>query len=727
MKLVDWLGTLIGMGIEPEGEQAWEPGSECSAETLAARLPLSAEERWLMVSSVSRQYLAIMLGCTGIAYLGLSLGHWSAGSNQTDLKLMTIYGLAGIGMLALGWRAHHQPPRLTWSLHIGGSAFLVVTATVTLGYALGADPSDLYLYLMIQIAAGAVIHDRRWLLAIMIVGAISWGITSLWVPGVNWTKGIGYLFGFSAVAIGMHWARGRALVQMEELRLAAERASKAKTELLANVSHEVRTPMNGVLGLSALLLDTDLDEKQKKMITAIRESADALVDIVDEILDFSQLQKGQIELVSAPFDLRALIDGVVDLMQPRADAKGLRLESETTGITSQRFMGDAGRIRQVLLNLVNNAIKFTDSGSVHIGAEVVHRSEKARIRLSVLDTGVGIAGESLEGIFTRYQRSNSGSNRSAAGNGLGLAISKQLVDLMAGELGVSSTIDEGTCFWAEIDLGLGPETTLRVLDSDGSGQVLIREGAQVLVAEDDPTSRMVTEALLKKLSCQVDLAADGREALEKARTNEYDIVFMDCHMPLIDGFQATKRIRQSPDKEDLPIIALTASVAEEDTTRCLEAGMNDVVCKPVRTSMLAKALERWVPLSGGRPSKSVSTLPPPPALDLGMVEQLVSLDGEDDDFIRDVLLGYVDQLRESIQEMGAALDHGDLETAQLAAHTVKGASKQIGASRVGELLGNIERETSVDAAKSLLEIVEQQVPRVADAVQGLLRGSRRAS
>ena len=279
------------------------------------------------------------------------------------------------------------------------SAFLVVTATVTLAYALGGDPSDFYLYLLIQLAAGALVHDWRWLAVIMIVGYLGWGLTSLWVPDVDWVKSVGYLFGFSAITIGIHYARSRALIQMEELRLAAERASQAKTDLLANVSHEVRTPMNGVLGLSALLLDTDLDEKQKKMIAAIRESADALVGIVDEILDFSQLQKGQVELDTAPFDMRALIDGVVELMQPRADAKGISLESETPGITSQRFLGDSGRIRQVLLNLVNNAIKFTDSGSVQVRGEVVDRAEKARIRLSVRDTGVGIPEHLLDGIF----------------------------------------------------------------------------------------------------------------------------------------------------------------------------------------------------------------------------------------------------------------------------------------------------------------------------------------
>jgi CheY-like chemotaxis protein len=295
------------------------------------------------------------------------------------------------------------------------------------------------------------------------------------------------------------------------------------------------------------------------------------------------------------------------------------------GFTSRRLIGDSGRIRQVLLNFVSNAIKFTESGFVLISAEVIEASDKTRIRLCVRDTGIGIPDESLPRIFARYHK-NDGSHCSSNGNGLGLAITKQLVELMGGTLGVKSALNEGTSFWAEIELQPGPEDTLRVADSTGTGDLLIREGTRVLVAEDNPTSRMVTEALLKKLSCKVDIAIDGREALQKAKDNDYDIVFMDCYMPLMDGFQATQRLRRSPENEELPIIALTASVAEEDRTRCLEAGMDDAVGKPVQISMLAKALERWVPVSGSRSVSPVSSLPPPATLDLHMVRQLVSLE-----------------------------------------------------------------------------------------------------
>jgi signal transduction histidine kinase/DNA-binding NarL/FixJ family response regulator len=715
------------MGLERQGMKYGQTGSAPFRDTLAADPPLSAEARWIMVNTVTSRHLVTMLICAGIAYLGLSVGQWEVDLDQTRLKLMTMYGLTGTAMLASGWRAHRQAPPLMWSIHIGGVLFLVITATVTLGYALSGEPSDFYLYVLIQIAAGAVLHSRRWLITLMILGDLGWGVTSLSVEGVDWVRGIGYLSGFSAVALGLNYVRGQTLVRMEELRLSAERASQAKTEFLANISHEVRTPMTGVLGLSTLLLDTKLDTKQEKMIAAIRDSADALIGIVDEILDFSRLQRGQVELEHTAFDISILMDGVTSLMQPRAASKGLALSSEMKGFTSRRFIGDGGRIRQVLLNLVNNAIKFTESGSVLIRAEAVGRPQKTRIRLVVEDTGVGIPEESLARIFTRYHQTSARSTNGAGGSGLGLAITKQLVQLMGGEIGLTSAVNEGTSFWVELDLEPGPEDTLRVDESTRMGESLIRTGARVLVAEDNPTSRMVTEALLKKLSCQVDTAMDGREALQKAVANDYDVVFMDCYMPMMDGFQATRRIHRLPKNEALPVIALTASVTEEDRVRCAEAGMNDVIGKPVQISILARALERWVPVSGQPSMRPISTLPPPAALDLDMVRRLASLDGEDDDFIRDIMTSYVKQLKESLTMLSEALAERDVKTVRLTAHSIKGASKQIGASNIGELLGAIEREDCVEAVRKLLEQLEVEVPRVEEAVDALLRRSLRAS
>jgi signal transduction histidine kinase/HPt (histidine-containing phosphotransfer) domain-containing protein/ActR/RegA family two-component response regulator len=676
---------------------------------------------------VTARHIVTMFACAGMAYLGLSIGQWSGGLDQSHLALFTLYGLTGVAMLAIAWRAHSEPPPMMWSVHIAAMLFLIVTGTVTAGYALSRDPSAFYLYVLIQFAAGAVVHSRGWLIAIMLLGDLAWGITSLWVDGVVWTRCLGYLPGFSAVALGLNHVRNRTRVYMEELRLAAERASAAKTEMMADMSHEVRTPMNGVLGLSGLLLETSLDEKQRKMVSAIRESADALVEIVDEVLDFARLRRGQLELELTAFDIGALVDGVAALMEPRVTSKGLVLDRELKGFTSRRFVGDAGRLRQVLLNFVGNAIKFTDSGTIRILAEAIPSAEKPSVRLSVRDTGAGIPDPMIGQVFARYQQHGNDPRRRVVGTGLGLAISKELVELMGGEIGVESEVGSGTTFWVELELEAGPEDTLRVEDPDGTGTLWIRDGARVLLAEDNPTSRMVTEALLKKLSCEVDVAIDGRDALQKVRANDYDIVFMDCYMPLMDGFQATRRIRQSDASRDLPVIALTASVAENDRARCLQAGMNDTLSKPVRTSVLARTIERWVPVNERRSIEPVSSLPPPSALDLDMVRRLVSLDGEDDDFIRDVMGGYVDELKAATKKLGAAAAANDTEEIRLVAHSMKGASKQIGATRAGTLLGAIEEQVDIAEVRTLVEALNEEVPRVESAIRGLLRRSRRAS
>ncbi len=716
----------VEVGVERDEDSRWKLGSAPSKETLAAHVPLTDEEVWTLMNAVTARHVVTMFLCAGLAHLGVSIGQWGPGEGATRLTFATLYGLVGVSMLAFAWRARRQPPPMMWSVHLAGALFVAITATVTAGYVVSRDPSVFFFYVLIQFAAGAVVHSPRWLIAIMLLGDFAWGVTSLWVGDVDWIRSIIYLAGFSSVALGLNHVRRRTRVHMEELRLAAERASVAKTELMADMSHEVRNPMNGILGLSGLLLDTELDPKQRKMVSAIRESANALMGVVDEVLDFAQLRKGQVKLEQTAFDVSALLDGVAALMQPRAKAKGLVLDTETTGFVNRRLVGDPGRLRQVLLNLVGNAIKFTDSGSVLIKAELLPSGDKPKVRLSVQDTGAGIPEAMFGKVFARYERSQVDSAGASVGTGLGLAISKELVELMGGQIGVDSELGKGTCFWAEVELELGPDDTLRVENPDGTGDLWIRDGARVLLAEDNPTSRMVTEALLKKLGCEVHIVIDGREALRMARANDYDIVFMDCYMPLMDGFQAAARIRASDKGRDLPIIALTASAMEADQERCVEAGMNGTICKPVRTSMLAKSIERWVPIDNKRSMRPVSSLPPPASLDLDMVRRLASLDGEDDDFIRDVMGSYVKQLKECVTKLREAARSGDGDGTRSLAHSMKGASKQIGATRAGTLLGAVEEQGDMQEVEKLLDELEEEVPRVESAIRALLRRSRRA-
>jgi len=674
-----------------------------------------------MLTFITSRHLGTMTACAGLAYIGIAFGQLSLRTGDSAIAFSSVFGLTGIAMLAFSWRSRHQPLPVEWALDVAGVVFLIVTATITLGYALSKEPSMFYFFVLCQFAAGALLHSRGWLIATMIAGDVGWATTSLFIPGIDWVQSIGYLIGFSVVTLGMHVVRRRTMVELQELRIAAERASAAKTEFLANMSHEVRTPMTGVLGLGSLLLETELDPKQRKMVGAMRDSSEALIGIVDEILDFSKLQKGQIELENAPFDLGSLIDGILELMKPRAAAKGLTLSCELGGAGRARYVGDAGRLRQVVLNLLTNAIKFTDSGSVRIEADVVNVGPKHRVRIRVEDTGVGIPEESIEKIFTRYEQQHGRGVGRVGGSGLGLAISKRLVELMGGELEVESSVGEGTAFTFEVELEPGPEDTLRVRGPEGTGDLVIRQGLTVLLAEDNPTNRMVTVALLKKVACEVDVACDGREALRLAQSTPYDVIFMDCYMPMMDGFQAARRIRESSNNPEAPIIALTASVTEDDRQRCLDAGMNDTIGKPVRADVLSRVLARWTSRTDERPIPPAVTTPPSNALDLDMVRQLVSLEDEDDDFIQEVMVAYVDQLRQSVDTLRDALDAADMEAVRSTAHSIKGASKQLGASRVGQLLGAIERERSVDPARELLGQVAKEVPRVEEAVQALLR------
>ena len=704
-------------------KEVWGLASKVAPDTLAMRAPLSPSQLNTMICSITSRHLPRMTIFGGIAYLVIALSQWSSSMDRAAVAQLTIFGLTGVAFLTFSWRAPRQPTPVSWAPHVAGTLLLLVTATVILAYAFTKNAQHLYFFLIVQVLASALVLHKGWLIAVMLFADVGWGITSLYVPDVSWVTSIGYIFGVSVLALAVHGARRRTLVQLEEHRIAAERAAASKTEFLANLSHEVRTPMSGVLGLGSLLLDSPLNPKQRKMVSAIRESTQALLGMVDEILDFSKLEKGQIALELVRFDVRELVEGVVELMRPRAEAKGLTLQWEINGAQDTRVVGDAGRLRQVLLNFVNNAIKFTEWGFVLIRADQQKVEGRVCVRLSVRDTGIGIAQDSLERIFDRYQQQDDRTPRVFGGTGLGLSISKQLIDLMGGEIGVSSRTDEGTTFWAQVTLDPATDHRRRTTSRRSFGAIAPYD-TRVLLVEDDATNRMVSQALLRKFNCEVDIAESGQEAIKAVESHRYDLVLMDCHMPGLDGFEATRRIRESTDAREVPIIGLTANATNEDHHRCREAGMNDSINKPIRIEILRLALERWI---GGRTSIPADSLHDsdrntPLSLDLDIVRQLVSVGEEDDGFVQEVMVAYVSQLKESLQKLQGSLEAGDMEEVRYTAHSLKGASKQIGAIRVGELLGAIERQTGREEAERLIGEMADEVPRVADAVQGLLRG-----
>ncbi|MFC1654683.1 PAS domain S-box protein [Myxococcota bacterium] len=368
-------------------------------------------------------------------------------------------------------------------------------------------------------------------------------------------------------------------------------ASRAKDEFLANMGHELRTPLSGIIGMTALLQDTEMSSQQRQYVRTVNRSARALLTIINDLLDFSSIETGRMSIEHVPFDLKFAVDDVIQVLSARAIETGLELAVHYSPDAPHRVIGDAGRIRQVLTNLVDNAVKFTDAGRVVVTVECESKTlDRARIKLSVEDTGIGIPAEGLERIFDKFTQVDASPTRRHGGTGLGLAISTQLVELMGGKLGVSSRPGEGSNFWFELLLPL--QTGAAAMEGE-----METAGSRVLVVEDNDVNQEVAATILRKLGCDVEVAGDGKQAVEMAGTSPYDLIFMDCQMPGMDGFEATAEIRRREvvSGRHTKIVAMTAHSTEEDKHRCLGAGMDDYLSKPATYEDFQAVLQRLRP------------------------------------------------------------------------------------------------------------------------------------
>jgi PAS domain S-box-containing protein len=466
-------------------------------------------------------------------------------------------------------------------------------------------------------------------------------------------------------------------------REAALEAARVKSEFVTNVSHELRTPLSGVIGMTGLLLSTPLDDTQKEYARTIERSARDLLSIIDEILAFARAESGELELDAIDFDLRALVGELEGAFAETASAKGLELACLVEDPVPYGLGGDPVRLREVLSHVLGNAVKFTSEGTVVLRASLAGVGPtEAVVRFDVTDTGIGVPPEAQERLFRPFSQADGSSSRKYGGTGLGLALSKRLVEAMGGDIGVRSRPGQGSTFWF----------TARFARRDESGDAAAaapdseRARPRVLIVEDTPVNQKVAVAMLENLGYQADVVGNGLEAVEACSSAAYDAVLMDCQMPEMDGYKAAAWIRQreGPQRR-IPIIALTASVGQGDRERCLAAGMDDYLGKPARLQTLDSTLRKWIPRMGERPSPAAVASSLPAEHPLRMLEQ----QGRNK-LVVEIIDLFLETTPQRLEQMRGARLKGDTKELFALAHSLKGAAVQLGAWGMAELCQKIQ-------------------------------------